>query len=192
MRTYLVGHTARYSVGLLIAACLFIAAPSSAQAAGLTTAQVQAVLGLLDAFAVPQATIDNVRNILGGSQNSLGVSITAASSERAYRLGRPIEFSWQVSGVPAHSQVEIELALVKSTSTKSGSSGGTWISPELPLGSSEGEHAWTTGKSRLELSGTYEATMRVVSCDPQGCNYSYANSPRTTYAESEVISIKMK
>ncbi len=167
-------------------------APSSAQASSLTAAQVEAVLGLLDAFDVPQATINNVRSILGGTQNSPGVSITAASSERSYRLGKPIELSWEVSGAPAHSQVEIQLALVKSTSTKSGSSGGTWISPELPLGSSEGEYDWTTGKTRLELTGTYEAKMRVVSCDPQGCNYSYANSPRTTYAESEAVSIKMR
>lgn len=53
-------------VGLALALTCFFAATPRAHAAGLTEAQIGAVTGLLSAFDVPQATIDNVDAILRG------------------------------------------------------------------------------------------------------------------------------
>lgn len=47
-------------------ALALVLVPAPAHAAGLTQTQINAVLGLLSAFDVPQATIDNVRVILNG------------------------------------------------------------------------------------------------------------------------------
>jgi len=68
-------------VALCMAAALF-AMPHPAQADGLTEPQIQAVLGLLSAFDVPQATIDNVSNILHGTvtgSTNTNSSITVTS-----------------------------------------------------------------------------------------------------------------
>lgn len=56
-----------FALALLCATSLFATQTPQAHAAGLTSVQINAVIGLLQAFDVPQATIDNVRTILNGA-----------------------------------------------------------------------------------------------------------------------------
>ena len=89
-------------VALCMAAALF-AMPHPAQADGLTEPQIQAVLGLLSAFDVPQATIDNVSNILHGTTqvNGPSVDIKAAQSDGPIGVGSgtSVMLSWITSNV---------------------------------------------------------------------------------------------
>jgi len=57
---------ALFGITLLCAGSLFAIQAPQAHAAGLTSVQINAVIGLLQAFDVPQATIDDVRVILNG------------------------------------------------------------------------------------------------------------------------------
>jgi hypothetical protein len=82
--------------------CMFalVLMPAPAHAAGLTTPQIEAVLGLLEAFNIPQATLDNVGAILRGSSAGIPMS----SSESATFLaspssgGTPLSVYFQGSG----------------------------------------------------------------------------------------------
>lgn len=60
---------------LLLSLCLAL----PAQAAGLTDAQISAILGLLSSFGIDQATYQNVDNILHGQGGSGSVASTTAS-----------------------------------------------------------------------------------------------------------------
>lgn len=63
-------HFSSLHLKLFMAACVcalaLVAVPVQARAAGLTEAQINAVIGLLSAFEVPQETINNVDAILHG------------------------------------------------------------------------------------------------------------------------------
>src|SRR3990167_8649434 len=79
-------------VALCMAAALF-AMPHPAQADGLTEPQIQAVLGLLSAFDVPQATIQNVSNILHGTVTQTTTPSCVLDATRNASTGL-VTFSW--------------------------------------------------------------------------------------------------
>ncbi|MBU6214544.1 hypothetical protein KGM48_01745 [Patescibacteria group bacterium] len=68
---------------------LMMAAPSLASAAGLTSSQVGAILGLLRAFSAPETVIASVAGALGGSSISDPLPNSAATSSIPAPLTRP-------------------------------------------------------------------------------------------------------
>lgn len=75
-----------------VCALAFCAMPAPAHAAGLTDTQISAVLGLLSAFDVPQATIDNVSALLRGqSEGAAPVSVLSQPAQpMAYAPAQPM------------------------------------------------------------------------------------------------------
>ena len=67
-------HLKLFFVAALFCAITLALAPAPAHAASLTSPQIEAVLGLLEAFNVPQDTISNVRAILYGNSEGQPVS----------------------------------------------------------------------------------------------------------------------
>lgn len=73
----------------VLAIAFFLAMPSMTLAAGLTSSQVNAILGLLAAFNVPESLIVSVAGILASSQTADPLSVATSSSVSIAPLTRP-------------------------------------------------------------------------------------------------------
>jgi len=94
-------HTKLFVAATVCALALSLV-PAPAHAAGLTQPQINAVLGLLSAFNVPAATIDNVRIILnGGSATETPVatlSCTLTANPSSVDEGQAVVLYWSSTG----------------------------------------------------------------------------------------------
>jgi len=105
---------AKLFVAAIICALALVLVPAPAHASGLTQPQINAVLGLLSAFNVPQATIDNVRIILNGGSAaetpvatpSVSVSKSSGGEVEGYYSGMPQDVIIRLVNVATGTRIE--------------------------------------------------------------------------------------